>query len=125
MGRGISPPHSILPEGKAERGRERNIMKEQGKVALITGGARGIGFTTAKTLLEQGWRVVIADRDEAALMAATQELGGKAIAEVAQRMGRLDGLVNNAGVFKNQLLLDATEDDYDRIMDINLKGAFF
>ncbi len=116
-------------------------MKEQGKVALITGGARGIGFTTAKTLLDQGWRVVIADRDEAALMAATQELGGKAmpapmdvgdipairktIAEVAERMGRLDGLVNNAGVFKNQLLLDATEEDYDHIMDINLKGAFF
>jgi glucose 1-dehydrogenase len=116
-------------------------MQDHGKVALITGGARGIGFSTAKALLEQGWQVVIADRDESALLAATQELGGRAmpapldvsdvsairktIAEVAQRMGRLDGLVNNAGVFKNQMLLDASEEDFDRLMTVNVKGAFF
>ncbi|GAB4459617.1 MAG: SDR family oxidoreductase [Armatimonadaceae bacterium] len=92
-------------------------------------------------MLAAGWQVVIADRDEDALMVAVQELGGKAmpapvdiadiagvrkmVGEVVHRTGRFDGLVNNAGVFRNEPLLDTDEATYDRIMDINVKGAFF
>jgi len=116
-------------------------MQEHGKVVIITGGARGIGLATARTLLENGWQVVLADRDETALLVAVQELGGKAlpavvdvadvtavrkmVGDIVERTGRLDGLVNNAGVFRNEPLLDTEEATYDRIMDINVKGAFF
>jgi NAD(P)-dependent dehydrogenase (short-subunit alcohol dehydrogenase family) len=84
-----------------------------------------------------GWRVILADRDESALGALSAEFNTilidvgdvsavrEEIAAVAERYGRFDCLVNNAGVFRNEPLLDVEEAEYDRLMDVNLKGAFF
>jgi meso-butanediol dehydrogenase / (S,S)-butanediol dehydrogenase / diacetyl reductase len=111
------------------------------KVALITGAARGIGLAAAHALTADGWRVGLADRDAAALETAVAEVGGgafpvlfdvgnivgcrAAVADVVQTVGRLDCLVNNAGVFKNELILDTEEETFDRIMTVNVKGAYF
>jgi NAD(P)-dependent dehydrogenase (short-subunit alcohol dehydrogenase family) len=113
-------------------------MSEQ-KVALITGAAGGIGRATAETLLRDGWQVVLHDLPGAALESTSKELGvphvafdlrdvnaiRAGVAEAAAIYGRLDGLVNNAGVFKLEPIWDVEEDAYDFLMDINLKGAFF
>lgn len=116
-------------------------MSTTDKVVIITGGARGIGLATAKTMRAQGWQIALADRDAAALEAAAGEIGEgtfplpldvsdvaavrAGVAEVAGRFGRLDGLINNAGLFRNEPFFDVTEEGYDRLMDVNLKGAFF
>jgi D-sorbitol dehydrogenase (acceptor) len=111
------------------------------KVVLITGGARGIGLATAKRMRADGWRIALADRDADVLGDAAREVGGDTfalpldvgdvpgvrdgVARVVAHFGRLDGLVNNAGVFRNERFFDIDEAGYDRIMDVNLKGAFF
>lgn len=117
-------------------------MKLKGKVALITGGTEGMGFVTAKLFLREGAKVVITGR--------SKEKGGKALRALrklgeaefvqgdvskstdAKRMvettvkgfGRIDILFNNAGVYLEKLAEDMTEDEWDRIIDINLKGTF-
>jgi NAD(P)-dependent dehydrogenase (short-subunit alcohol dehydrogenase family) len=112
------------------------------KVAVITGGARGIGLATARALKADGWRVALLDIDPTALDKAVAELGTASATpfvldisrvediqalfpEIALAMGGLDCLVNNAGVFRNEPLLAVEERTYDWLMDINLKGAFF
>ena len=118
-------------------------MKLKGKVAAITGGARGIGRACAKRFLDDGVRVVISDLDAEGLAATAAELGqpdalrtvvgnvakradmDQLVATAVKEFGRLDIMVNNAGVARNRDILDITEEEFDEIIGINLKGAFF
>jgi glucose 1-dehydrogenase len=118
-------------------------MKLAGKVAAITGAARGIGRACAERFLNDGVKVVISDVDGEALAKTASELGrpddlravacdvakradvDRIVATAAKEFGRLDIMVNNAGVARNQNLLDISEKDFDDVIAINLKGAFF
>jgi NAD(P)-dependent dehydrogenase (short-subunit alcohol dehydrogenase family) len=111
----------------------------QGKTAVVTGGGRGIGAGIAATMAKLGATVGVVDVDgETALeqVATIQAAGGKATAHagdvrdgefldtVVSRLGTVDILVNNAGVIRDNLLEKIGEDDWDLVMDVNLKGAF-
>lgn len=112
-----------------------------GRVAFVTGAARGIGLAVATTLNQRGASVAMADVDLPALETATQSLGDRALAVEAdvsrqddvrraiertvEHYGGLDILVNNAGICPLRDFADVTEEEWDRVLDINLKGAFF
>jgi glucose 1-dehydrogenase len=112
----------------------------EGKTAIVTGGARGIGLAIAKRYVAEGARVVIADIDESTGKAAAAALGAAArfvrtdvgaagdarnvIAEALGFAGDIDILVNNAGIIHTADFLDIAEADFDRVMRINLKGMF-
>lgn len=111
----------------------------KGKVAVVTGGNSGIGYATAKELKAQGADVIITGRRKEALDAAAAELGvtglvadqGKVsdiealAAAVKQQYGRVDILFINAGVLGGAAIETVTEEQYDNVMNINTKGAFF
>ena len=117
-------------------------MSLENKVAIITGGARGIGLAVAKRYLDEGAKVVIADIDEAAGKEAigtlaspetarffhcdvTDRLGVRNLqAETIDAYGKVDILVNNAGIVHGADFLDITEEDFDRVLNVNLKGFF-
>ncbi|MER6972356.1 glucose 1-dehydrogenase [Nocardioides sp. NPDC000445] len=115
-----------------------------GRVAVITGAARGIGFGVATRFAEEGASVAIIDLDEAAAAEAAAKLplaaGAKsvgiganvavpadteaAVARVVEELGGLHILMNNAGITRDNLLFKMTEDDWDLVMNVHLKGHF-
>jgi len=118
-------------------------MKLSGKVAVITGAARGIGRACAERFLKEGAKVVVSDIDADGLARTAIELVrpndvrvvsadvakradvDRLVATAAKEFGRIDIMVNNAGVARNQDLLEISEKDFDDVIAINLKGAFF
>ena len=115
----------------------------EGQVAIVTGAAQGIGAACAERLAQDGAAVALWDVDDArgqALANALVDRGARAIyrhcnvadaravdaalAATLQAFGRVDALVNNAGIFKAANFLDITEADWDAVIDVNLKGAF-
>ena len=116
------------------------LFSVAGQVVLVSGGSRGIGRAIAEGFAQRGTQVVITGRDQDALALAAQEIGVQTagivcdvakssdiealVAQVLKDFGRIDTLVNVAGVNRRKPALDVSEDDYDFILDINLKGAF-
>lgn len=110
----------------------------QGKTALVIGAARGIGKAIAVRFAEEGANLVIADTEREADAATAAELGAPfiftdiskladaeaAVALALETYGRLDILVQNAGIYPWQLLEETSVDDWDRVMGVNLRGSF-
>ena len=115
--------------------------KLDGKIALITGGSEGMGFDTAKEFLREGAFVFITGRRKAELDKAVKTLGDSAAAiqadagkledldrmyaEIKHRMGRLDVVFANAGIYEQMSYDKVTEDFYEKCFDVNAKGVFF
>jgi glucose 1-dehydrogenase len=114
----------------------------ENKVAIVTGGAKGIGLAIARRFASEGARVVIADVNEEAGSRAVEEIGAlgaarfvrcdvgdradveNLVASTVQTWGAVDVLANNAGIVHAADFLDVSEADFDRVLRVNLKGAF-
>jgi NAD(P)-dependent dehydrogenase (short-subunit alcohol dehydrogenase family) len=120
-------------------------FKLTGRVALVTGGARGIGLSTVEALAEAGAAVTIADLSDSAIAAAREQMSAKGYAvdgvvmdvtqsdrvtrvadDLARRAGRVDILVNNAGIARSETAAeDVTDERWLNVLDVNLNGAFW
>ena len=110
----------------------------EGRVALVTGSSRGLGYAMAKALKENGAHVIVNARDPAAVAEAAAKIGAEAMAfdvtdsaiarksleDIVKRHGRLDILVNNAGIQHRRPLVEWEDDDFDRVININLASCF-
>ena len=120
-------------------------MRLKDKVALITGGSRGIGFATADKFLKEGATVILTASSQATVQKAVAQLKEKypesvvagiypdltsleavraAFREVSKKFGCIDILINNAGVSESTPFTEYTEELFDKVMDLNVKGAF-
>jgi 3-oxoacyl-[acyl-carrier protein] reductase len=118
-------------------------MRLQDKVAIVTGGAQGIGWATVRKFLAEGARVALVDRAPDAVAQAVGRLGEAAdavrgfavdvtrrdeldamVAALRGEFGRVDVLVNNAGITQDARLQNMTEEQFDRVIDVNLRGVF-
>ena len=118
-------------------------MRLENKVALISGGARGMGAVEAKLFAEEGAQVIIGDMLEeegrkveaeineaggecvfVSLDVSSEEAWQNAVNEAVSRYGKLDILVNNAGIYRAHNVEETTSDEWDQVMDINAKGVF-
>lgn len=114
-----------------------------GRVVVVTGAAQGIGQACVQRLANEGARLALWDVDDGVANASAAALGARGVDALAlhcnvarkaevdaalvatvQRFGRVDGLVNNAGIFKAAPFLDITEADWDAVIEVNLKGQF-
>jgi 2-deoxy-D-gluconate 3-dehydrogenase len=121
----------------------RKLLDLSGKAAIVTGGAKGIGYGIAYRLAEAGASVLIADMDETAARDAAGQLGGKGwqagalkcdvsdeqqikamIRTCRDRYGSVDILVNNAGIYPRKSMADITKEEFDKVMGVNLRGVF-
>ena len=114
-------------------------MRLRNKVALITGAAKGIGFATAKRFTKEGAKVMLADLNEGAVMEAVGQLKNaepyvlnvtdrasiqRAVDDIIAKHQRIDILINNAGITQDARLVKMTEEQFDAVIDVNLKGVF-
>ncbi len=115
-----------------------DIFSLEGRVALVTGSAQGLGNVIARGMKEAGAKVVLSDVNPTTLQAAAAELGvpgyafdisneaqvTEAVAKIEAEVGPIDILVNNAGIHKRNLLIDMPVENWRKVIDVNLSGAF-